>query len=70
MIGEVKLEAIGVNASAHSLPKPLAADIDLTCLHHLIGAQSIQVRKGNLPDQLVKRILFLETTSLDVLEVV
>ena len=55
--------------SADGLTKLLAADVNVSGLHHLVGAQTVQVREGDLSDQLVKRILVLEATSLDVVEV-
>ncbi|MGD1097636.1 MAG: hypothetical protein ABSB35_37325 [Bryobacteraceae bacterium] len=69
VVCEIEFYAIGVDASAYRLPEFLPIDVDFTSLHHLVSAEPIQMRKGDFPHQLVERILGLESTSLDVVEV-
>ena len=60
VLGEVELDAVGVDAPADRLTEPLAADVDLPGLHHLVGAQPVQVGEGDLPHQLVEGSFGLE----------
>src|SRR6266581_6312588 len=70
MVCEIKLHAVGVDAPTNSFTELLAADVDLSCLHHLVGAKAVQMGKGDLPHQLVKRFLRFETTGFYVTQVI
>jgi len=58
MISKVKLEAVRVGPTADRFSELLPTNINVSGLHHLIGAQSIQMREGDfsngefVPDQM------------------
>src|SRR5271156_1718305 len=70
VVCQIELHAVRVDSSAYRLAELLRADIDLTGLHHLIGAEPVQMREGNFPNQLIEGFLRLEATSFDVAEVI
>src|SRR5208337_3048575 len=70
VLRQIELHAVGVDPSAYRLAELLPTDVDLTSLHHLVGAERVQMREGNLSDQLIERFLRLEAASFDVAKVI
>ena len=70
VVRQIELHAVGVDAPADRLTELLPADVDLPCLHHLVGAEPVQMREGDFPHQLIESFLRLEATGLDVAEVI
>ena len=64
VVGEVEHQPVRVDPPADCLPELLAADVNLPGLHHLVGAEPVQVREGDLPDQLIQGLLRLEARAL------
>ena len=54
VIGKVEQKPLRLQPPADRLPELLPADLNLPHLHHLVGAEPVQVREGDLPDQLVQ----------------
>src|SRR5262245_23372736 len=70
IFSQIKLHAIGVYPPADSLTKFLPANINLTGLHHLVSAKTIQVRECNFTNQLIEGFLRRKPTSLDMSEMI
>ena len=70
MLCQIEFHAIGINSPANGLTELLPVDVNLSCFHHLVGTESIEMRKGDFPYQLIERILRLEPTGLDVAKVI
>ena len=70
VVRQIELHAVGVDAPADRLTELLPADVDFPCLHHLVGAEPVQMREGDFPHQLVERFLRLEATGFDVAKVI
>ena len=56
--------------SAYRLTEFVPTDVNFTCLHHLVGAEPVQMREGDFPHQLIEGFLRLEATGLDVGKVI
>ena len=70
VVRQIELHAVGVDAPADRLTELLPADVDLPGLHHLVGAEPVEMREGDFPHQLIEGFLRLEATGLDVGEVI
>ena len=70
MLGQIELHTVGVYAPADRFTELQPAYVDLTGLHHFVGAKPVEMRKGDFPYQLIERFFRLEPTGLDVGEVI
>jgi hypothetical protein len=68
MVSKIKHEPLWPLPTAHCFAKPLASNPGLTGFHHLISAEAVQMRKGNLADELVKRLFGFADERFDVLQ--
>ena len=68
VLGEVEEEPLRLEPPADCFPKPLPAHVNVTHLHHLVGAEAVQVREGDLPDQLLNRLPRLVAQGPDVIK--
>src|SRR5262249_9792223 len=70
VVSKVKHESLRLLPSAHCLTKSLAPKPDLPSFHELICTQAVQVREGDLPDELIKSLSRLAATRFNVFEMV
>lgn len=70
VVGQIEQEPLRFEALAHRIAKTVPVDDHITGRHHLVGAEPVQVREGNLANQLSKGILGLVAERLDVLEMI
>ena len=69
IVSEVELKALRLHAPADGLTERLAANPDRSGFHHLVGAEPVQVREGDLSHELSQGILGLVAKGLDVSQV-